>query len=119
MNTTNTNGESRSLDAAGEPRVLNVQRDPPDLRDHPYEPALVRLKAKIDPPEHAVILDQGSEGACTGFGLAAVINLLNQRRGNAAFQSSPRMLYEMARKHDEWPGEGYIGSSCRRSFPKR
>lgn len=23
------------------------------------------------------------------------------------------MLYEMARKHDEWPGENYEGSSCR------
>ena len=23
------------------------------------------------------------------------------------------MLYEMAKKHDEWPGEDYEGSSCR------
>jgi len=23
------------------------------------------------------------------------------------------MLYEMAKKHDEWPGKDYAGSSCR------
>ena len=65
-----------------------------------------------------VILDQGSEGACTGFALASVINyqlssrnLLNAR--NQERIVSPRMLYEMARRYDEWPGEDYEGSSAR------
>ena len=26
---------------------------------------------------------------------------------------SPRMLYEMAKRYDEWEGENYEGSSCR------
>lgn len=97
--------------AAGKKRILNVRSDPPDIRDRMYEPALIHLKAKIQNlGKH--ILDQGQEGACTAFGLAAVINLLNEKR-KYKFQASTRMLYEMAKKHDEWPGEDYEGSSCR------
>ena len=94
-------------------RVLNVRADAPDVRDRIYEPALVRLEPKIDNREPQLILDQGQEGACTGFGLAAVINLLNMRRNRSEVKVSPRMLYEMAKKHDEWPGKNYSGSSCR------
>ena len=32
------------------------------------------------------VLDQSEEGACTGFGLAAVINLLNAQRSLQSFQ---------------------------------
>ena len=77
-----------------------------------YEPALLRLKPTLPAPLQLTILDQGQEGACTGFGLAAVINLLNRQR-NRRVRVSPRMLYEMARRFDEWPGEDYSGSSCR------
>ena len=101
------------MKAADTQRVLNVRGDPPDIRDRIYEPALVRLEPKIDNRETKLVLDQGQEGACTGFGLAAVINLLNLRRGTAKFRASARMLYEMGKKHDEWPGEDYSGSSCR------
>ena len=102
-----------TLTAAGSKRVLNVRADPHDIRDRMYEPALTQLKSEIDNRHATAILDQGQEGACTGFGLAAVINLLNARRDNSQFRTSPRMLYEMAKKHDEWPGEDYAGSSCR------
>ena len=101
------------INASDYNRVLNVRADAPDVRDRIYEPALVRLEPKIDNREPALTLDQGQEGACTGFGLAAVINLLNVRRGRSEVKVSPRMLYEMAKKHDEWPGENYSGSSCR------
>lgn len=86
--------------------------DVPDLRDWPYEPTLAQLRRYLTAPRGLHILDQGREGACTGFGLAAVINLLSQRRG-AKVRVSPRMLYEMARLHDDWSGEDYAGSSCR------
>jgi hypothetical protein len=78
-----------------------------------YEPALIQLQPEIDNRKGCVILDQKDEGACTGFGLAAAINLLNRTRRDQVFEASPRMLYEMAKKHDEWPGEDYTGSSCR------
>ena len=96
---------------AGQKRVLNVRPDTPDIRDRYYEPALVQLEPHID-HRGGGVLDQGAEGACTGFGLAAVINLLNMKRGQSV-EASPRMLYEMAQKHDQWPGEDYEGSSCR------
>ena len=92
--------------------LVNANIDIPDIRDRPYEPSLIQLKSKIDPPVNLPILDQGREGACVGFGLAAVINLLNQMRKNPV-RVSPRMLYEMARRYDEWEGEDYSGSSCR------
>lgn len=47
-----------------------------------------------------------------GFGLAAVINRLYQRRKQTT-QVSARMLYEMAKRYDEWVGQNYAGSSCR------
>ncbi len=92
--------------------VLNAVPDSPDFRDLAYQPALVQLKAKINPPVQRIILNQGKEGACTGFGLAAVVNLLLSRRAESR-QVSPRMLYEMAKKFDQWEGEDYSGSSCR------
>ena len=91
---------------------LNVFPDTPDIRDLIYQPALIPLKDKITPPKGLKILDQGVEGACTGFGLAATINYLNQQKSNTK-KVSARMLYEMARKFDEWDGDEYSGSSCR------
>jgi hypothetical protein len=78
-----------------------------------YRAALVNLERYIEPPRNLAILDQKSEGACTGFGLAAVINYLNQLRGNNEMRVSARMLYEMAKRYDEWEGENYSGSSLR------
>ncbi|ACN14171.1 putative cysteine protease [Desulforapulum autotrophicum HRM2] len=102
-----------SVKIAGEQRILNARKDTTDIRDRMYEPALIQLLPEIDYRGGTDILDQGKEGACTGFGLAAVINLLNVKKRNLQFIASPRMLYEMAKKHDEWPGEDYAGSSCR------
>jgi hypothetical protein len=100
--------DKRDLDG----RILNAHPDIPDFRDRPYQPALLQLKQHISPPADLEILDQQSEGACTGFGLAAVINKLNYDR-NSSVRVSTRMLYHMAKKFDEWPGESYDGSSCR------
>ena len=44
--------------------------------------------------------------------MAAVVNFQLHRR-NRPHGVSPRMLYEMARRYDEWPGEDYEGSSAR------
>jgi hypothetical protein len=85
---------------AGKKRILNARKDTPDIRDRMYEPALIQLQPEIDNRSGTDILDQGEEGACTGFGLAAVINLLNVKKRDLQFKASPRMLYEMAKKHD-------------------
>lgn len=91
---------------------LNAVPDVPDLRDLIYQPALICLEDSISPPQDLEILDQGKEGACTGFGLAATINYLNQTKRKPV-RVSARMLYEMAKKFDEWEGDDYSGSSCR------
>ncbi len=93
-------------------KALNVVADAPDLRDRYYQPALFPLKSELLPPVNLHVLDQGNEGACTGFGLAASINLLFQFQ-RKPIKVSARMLYEMAKRYDEWPGEDYPGSSCR------
>lgn len=92
--------------------VINATADAPDSRDLIYQPALIQLQEQLPPPDDLNILDQGREGACTGFGLAANINYLKEQRGDDV-PVSPRMLYEMAKRHDEWPGENYDGSSIR------
>ena len=93
-------------------RKFDALPDVPDYRDRWYEPTLAPLKRTMSPPADCHVLDQGQEGACTGFGLAAVVNLLHQQQGRGV-RVSPRMLYEMAKRHDEWRGENYQGSSCR------
>ncbi|MCC6869360.1 MAG: C1 family peptidase, partial [Burkholderiales bacterium] len=101
------------------PRVLDARPDTLDFRDRMYVPTLVEV-----PPEHPLaryqaarvpILDQGRDGACTGFGLAAVVHYLLRTRAVEpdAQAVSPQMLYAMARRYDEWAGERYEGSSCR------
>lgn len=94
-------------------RKLDAFPDRIDLRDWPYQPTLAQLQDELDNRRRVPeILDQGREGACTGFALAGVINYLLRERG-VRRTVSPRMLYEMARCYDEWPGENYEGSSAR------
>jgi hypothetical protein len=100
-------------------RVYDARRDTADFRDLMFVPTLVEVPTersadafrKVKVP----VLDQGSEGACTGFGLATVANylLLCRRVLPDPVPVSPRMFYEMARRYDEWPGENYSGSSAR------
>jgi hypothetical protein len=94
-------------------RRLDAVPDRIDVRDWPYQPRLVTLPdVLVNCDLVPEILDQGTEGACTGFALAAVINFL-LRSLNSPRRVSPQMLYEMARRYDEWPGEAYEGSSAR------
>jgi len=108
-------------------RVSRTKKDTADLRDRQYMPAAITLPDEFPAAETVqrflpaytkagLVLNQGSEGACTGFGLGCVINYLRWLKAKtpAKFQSvSPRMLYTLARRHDEYEGENYEGSSCR------
>ena len=111
-------------------RTFDARPDRLDLRDLPYRAPLKSLPPQF-PDDGAVrdfiagyvaqglVLDQGKEGACTGFGLAGVVNYLLWIRyvhsaGKGTFaRVSSRMLYELAKRYDEWPGQDYEGSSCR------
>jgi hypothetical protein len=80
----------KKVKAAGEKRVLNARQDPPDIRDRWYEPALVQLQDEIDHRVGATILDQGQEGACTGFACAQPADAV--RNGQEARRVAWRML---------------------------
>lgn len=100
-------------------RVYNVRPDTLDFRDKMYQASLFEVPSEISIDSYknfnVPILDQGTEGACTGFGLATVVNYLLIKRQYYSDKNpvSARMLYEMARRYDEWPGENYDGSSAR------
>lgn len=108
-------------------RTFDARPDRIDLRDRIHQPKLVSLPKcfpdvdlmfdKITKYSKQFILDQGKEGACTGFGLAATINYLQWKNNGfdtKGLQSaSSRMLYHLAKLYDEWAGEDYDGSSCR------
>jgi hypothetical protein len=110
-------------------KIFDARPDRIDLRDREYQPRLRSLPPQFPDvtsiKQHSknyakanLILDQGEEGACTGFGLAAVINYLRWRQAPELETSifpkvSERMLYHLAKQYDEWPGEDYEGSSCR------
>jgi predicted chitinase len=100
-------------------RKFDARPDTLDFRDVMYVPSLVEVPTHIPLEDYldigVPILDQGSEGACTGYGLATVCHYLLLRRKVLpdAQQVSPRMLYHLARRYDEWPGEKYDGSSAR------
>ncbi len=84
-----------------------------DIRDWFYHPPLISLPDRVVNCDSVpAVLDQKREGSCTGFALAAVIQYLLAKR-NVKRNVSPRMLYEMARHYDEWPGKDYEGSSVR------
>lgn len=100
-------------------RTLDARRDTLDFRDKMYVAALIEVPTHMPLSKYKLakvpVLNQGSEGACTGFGLATVANYLLIKRKVVSERTpvSPRMLYDLARRYDEWPGESYAGSSAR------
>jgi len=100
-------------------RVYNARPDTMDFRDRMYEPTLVEVPTHISLSGYrklnVPVLDQLNEGACTGFGLATVVHYLLRARKTVPDRDavSARMLYEMAKRYDEWQGEDYDGSSAR------
>lgn len=106
---------------------LDASKDPVDLRDRAYQPPPASLPDRYPTDAQVseflpaytgagLILDQGQEGACTGFGLACVVNYLRWRKSGMPGRLasvSPRMFYNFARRYDEYAGENYDGSSCR------
>jgi hypothetical protein len=102
---------------------LDARPDPIDFRDRMYVPTLIEVPMRRPleryleafPASKPPILDQGQEGACTGFGIAAVAHYLLSRREIYPDRErvSARMFYAMARRYDEWPGTDYSGSSAR------
>ncbi len=112
-----TAGRRKKLDAVAIPKRSAVP-DRLDLRDRLYQPPVAvvpdlvfALKTNIP------VLDQGQTNACTGFALASVVYQLQHsaKRKRMDCCVSPFMLYSMARRYDEFPGDpnADTGSSLR------
>lgn len=100
------------------PTVRNVVPDALDLRDRPYMPPVSVIPGETLAPRIQIpVLNQKQTDACTGFALASVIYYLQRsaKRKPAECRVSPFMLYSMARRYDEFPGNprADTGSSAR------
>ncbi len=89
-----------------------------DFRDRVYSPPLIEVPPVKPLSEHlrhqVPVLDQVSEGACVGYALATLIHRqLLVRTPRDTTRISVGMLYEMARRYDEWPEQKLLGSSAR------
>lgn len=93
-----------------------VRADALDLRDWVYRPRIGEAPATfLLPRAFRPVSDQGRTSACTGFALATVIEYLLERAGRPVEPISGDMLYDMARRYDEWADndEHDEGSSLR------
>jgi hypothetical protein len=67
----------------------------------------LKPRGATDPPAWWRFYDQGTEGACVGFGISRLASQLNRKLYDGFW------LYHEAQKIDEWPGEDYDGTSVR------
>ena len=86
-------------------------------RSYSVRPILDKRKIEIKRVmwDEGVVLDQGSEGACVGFGwMAELLAAPAQPKQQPEVSSANRIAqeyYKRAQKIDEWPGENYEGTS--------
>jgi hypothetical protein len=67
----------------------------------------LKPRGATDPAAWWDFYDQGSEGACVGFGISRLASQLNRKLYDGFW------LYHEAQRVDEWPGEDYDGTSVR------
>jgi hypothetical protein len=67
----------------------------------------LKPRGHSDPDAWWDFYNQGSEGACVGFGISRLASQLNRKLYDGFW------LYHEAKKIDEWPGEDYDGTSVR------
>lgn len=93
------------------PAVMSDRRD---LRDRYYTPSLRIPRAGVSARaiEGRRIQRQGVVADCTGCAMAAAIDIALAKQGRKVCASA-RMLYEMARVHDEFVDDEPQGSSLR------
>ncbi|HEX6021518.1 MAG TPA: hypothetical protein VFZ00_05945 [Solirubrobacter sp.] len=67
----------------------------------------LKPRGATDPDAWWTFYNQGSEGACVGFGISRLASQLNRKLYDGFW------LYHEAKKVDEWPGDDYDGTSVR------
>lgn len=98
----------------------DARADVLDFRDSLYRPTMVEVPPRMPLEEYLQyeipILDQGRANGCTGFATATMGHYLLRKRRIDPDRGlvSQNMLYTMARKYDEYPGDDDAkGSSLR------
>ncbi|MBI4936877.1 MAG: peptidase C1A papain [Nitrosomonadales bacterium] len=113
------NKKASKTSGAGLGFVRNVVPDHLDLRDRSYQPAVGIVPGPAMEPKckDLPVLHQGDCNGCTGFALSSVVYHLLRGAGRKTAEArvSPFMLYSMARRYDEFPGnpDKDTGSSLR------
>ena len=111
-----TAGREKKFGAAASP-IRNVVPDRLDLRDRVYMPPVAVVPGLTLAPKTIPVLNQKQTNACTGFALASVVYHLQHtaKRTHLDYSVAPFMLYSMARRYDEFPGDPDVdaGSSLR------
>ena len=95
-------------------RKLDAFPDRVDIRDWFYQPPLIaaaRPAGQLRPGSHDP--RPGAGGGLHRLRAGCGHQLPPLASPDPSGRVSPRMLYEMARRYDEWPGEEYEGSSAR------
>ncbi|WP_432245975.1 C1 family peptidase [Arthrobacter sp. G.S.26] len=100
------------VSVSGHTFLTDVVPDVFDQRDLEYRPRLQPLPHAMDarPGQHFVLTQVGS--SCTGHAVAAMINTV-LAAGPDPIRVSPYMIYSLARRYDEFAGDGDEGSSLR------
>lgn len=88
----------------------------PDARDksYPMRALTQRLElpaSRLWASRRAFVLDQGQTSACVGFSWAGFLSAAPWM--HAVSHEDASAFYHLAQTMDEWPGEGYDGSSVR------
>ena len=121
---TNTPSEVK-IAGVRKPFATDALPDPFDSNDLVYRPRLQVLPVRLDQRAREPILSQQGN-SCTGHAVASLISTVlstepTRRPTRGAPRKStrivsPYMLYALARRYDEFPGNEDVGSSLRGAF---
>lgn len=82
---------------------------PPQYRAKAVERVLENIDLSSEIGE---IRDTGPEGTTVGFAIAYALQAAVKANTKQGVTLSPRGIYVLAKKYDEWPGEDYEGTSA-------
>lgn len=91
---------------------IKIELGSPVLPPQYRAKAVERAQEGIDlSGEIGEIRDTGPEGTTVGFSIAYALQAAVKEKTGEALTLSPRGIYVLAKKYDEWPGEDYEGTS--------
>lgn len=102
--------ENQNVKPIADPRLDRRVEFDEKSRKFPIMAVIPFQKPRTKTWDCKIWLDQGQEGACTGFAMAHELAARPIVVRNVT-DDLARQIYQRARQLDEWPGEDYSGSS--------